>query len=150
MGLEDAITRESKVRAIDLDFASNDRLADSRALIAAGRSASAIAAGIYALEIRLKILICQRLELESLPRAFEIHDLEALHILAGLKQRVARKAPVRVRQKWSNITQFAGRGTLNELWYSPDSHWSLTQAKEFLSWLDNPRSGVLTWLSRQK
>lgn len=150
MGLEDAITKESKARATDLDIASHDRLADARALIAAGRSASAIAAGIYALEIRLKVLICRRLDLANLPRAFEFHDLDALLILTGLKQRLDRKAPKGVKLNWSNLTQFARGGKLSELRYSPESNWPLPQANTLLNWLDDPRSGVLSWLSRQK
>jgi hypothetical protein len=56
----------------DLEAAWPDRLKDAEALLAAGRNGWAIATGLYALEIRLKVLIARRLDLEQLPRPFEI------------------------------------------------------------------------------
>jgi hypothetical protein len=67
----------------DLEAAATDRLLDAEALFAAGRFASAVAMGVYALEIQLKVLICRRLNLTALPRAFEIHDIESLLVLSG-------------------------------------------------------------------
>ena len=75
----------------DLDTAWRDRLADAEALLAAGRNGWAIATGLYALEIRLKVLVCRRLDIDKLPKAFEVHDLSSLLLLAGLSQRILRK-----------------------------------------------------------
>ena len=58
-----------------------DRLAEGKALLAASYHAWAMATGLFALEIRLKVLICKRLKIDKLPRAFEIHDLDGLLLL---------------------------------------------------------------------
>ncbi|HMB03661.1 MAG TPA: hypothetical protein VKP69_07955, partial [Isosphaeraceae bacterium] len=71
-------------RRVELQQASVDRQLDARALLAATRYASAIAMGLYALEIRLKVKICFRLDLDALPTAFEVHDFQGLLILTGL------------------------------------------------------------------
>lgn len=54
----------------NLQRAADDRLQDTDALFAAGRFATAIAMGVYSLEIHLKVRICQRLNLIALPRLF--------------------------------------------------------------------------------
>ena len=61
------------------------------------RFASAIAMGVYSLEIHLKVRICKRLNLEALPKPFEIHDLEGLLVLSGLQ--AARDSASRLLQK---------------------------------------------------
>ena len=48
--------------------------------------ASAIAMGIYSLEIHLKVRICQKLNLQHCRRPFEIHDLEGLLVIAGFSR----------------------------------------------------------------
>jgi hypothetical protein len=48
----------------DLEGAATERLDDAEALLKAGRYAAAIMSGYYSLEIRLKIIICRRLQLE--------------------------------------------------------------------------------------
>ena len=83
-----------------LEAAWQDRLADAEALFAAGRNAWAIATALYALEIRLKVLVCKKLDLSDLPRAFEVHDLDGLLLLAGLSRRIKRKGAVQVKQNW--------------------------------------------------
>jgi hypothetical protein len=75
----------------DLEVAWQDRLADAQALFDAGRHAWAIATALYALEIRLKVLICKRLDVPDLPKAFETHDLDSLLLLAGLSKRIEKK-----------------------------------------------------------
>jgi hypothetical protein len=74
----------------DLQQAAADRLQDADALFAAGRYASAIAMGVYSLEIHLKVRVCQRINLSALPKMFEIRDLEGLLVVTGL--RAARDA----------------------------------------------------------
>lgn len=137
-----------RARVADLEVAANDRLADSRALFAASRSASAIANAIYAIEIHLNVLICKNLELTSLPSAFEIHDLDALLVLSGLSRRLDNTSAAGVKFNWNNILNLAVN--LNELRYSPDQRWSPQEAATFLHWLEDPSDGVLPWLLSQK
>jgi hypothetical protein len=118
--------------------------------LAAGRSAAAIAAGLYALEIYLKVRICKKLNLESLPKEFEIHDLEGLMVLCGLFRRLNGKPlqGTKLRQNWDKVLRMSG--ILNDLRYLPAGNWASVQAQEFLDQLREPRHGVLTWLQRQR
>src|SRR5262249_14357700 len=67
IGVDKSFTKLGGTLA-DLEVAWQDRLADAEALFAAGRNAGAIADAIYALEIRLKVAICKRLDVEQLPK----------------------------------------------------------------------------------
>ena len=75
----------------DLDQAWEDRLLDLQTLRATGRLPSAVAIATYSLEIRLKVRICEHLDVLSLPKDFEIHDLKGLLVLAGLSHRLDTK-----------------------------------------------------------
>jgi len=86
----------------DLEIAWQDRLKDADAALKAKRPAAAIANGLYALEIRLKVMICKTLRLTKLPRAFEIHDLASLMLLAGHSDDLEH-AGVQVKDNWSEI-----------------------------------------------
>jgi hypothetical protein len=131
----------------DLEIASKDRLKDAEAALKAKRPAAAIVNGLYALEIRLKVAICKRLDLGHLPRAFEIHDLEALLLLAGLRSRLADGAAAVTLGHWQAIMLWARE--FHELRYKPNRHYKQTQAETFLRQLRDPPYGVLPWLSKQ-
>src|SRR5262249_61398409 len=103
----------------DLNAAWQDRLADAQALLATGRHAWAIATALYALEIRLKVLICRKLDLQQLPRAFEIHDLDGLFLLVGLSGRLQRRRARGVKANWDSMTDLGG--AINDLRYRPAS-----------------------------
>jgi hypothetical protein len=130
----------------DLQLAAADRLQDADALLAAGRYASAIAMGIYSLEIHLKVRICRKLNLTALPRLFEIHELEGLLVLTGL-QTSRNVAPHPVQQNWGSIAVEAER--INDLRYLPSATWSQSDAQTFLQKLRDPPDGVWPWLLAQ-
>jgi hypothetical protein len=131
----------------DLEAAWKDRLKDAEALLAAGRNGSAIAMAVYALEIRLKVFICRRLDVQQLPRAFETHDLDGLLLLAGLSNRIKRRNARKVKPNWDAITKVAERA--NELRYTPESNWTHAQASLLLKQLKHSSDGILPWLARQ-
>jgi hypothetical protein len=147
MTVDKGLTKPGVSRA-DLDAAWPDRLADAEAMLAAGRNASAIANALYALEIRLKVLVCKRLDLESLPRAFEIHDLDGLLLLAGLSRRILRKSATGVKKNWDEVLSQAQE--LNDLRYKADANWSHAQADALLQRIKDPPHGVFPWLSKQR
>ncbi|MBI1914216.1 MAG: hypothetical protein HYS12_05695 [Planctomycetes bacterium] len=130
----------------DLETAWQDRLADADALLAAGRNAGAIVTGLYALEIRLKVAICKRLDLEQLPKNFEIHDLKALLLLAGWSRRIDRKSARKVKLNWDAIVSRSEE--LNELRYTADKNWTHAEAATFLKQLKDPPDGVLPWITK--
>jgi len=132
----------------DLETAWSDRLADADALMTSGRHASAIVMGLFSLEILLKVLICRKLAIRHLPRAFEIHDLDGLLLLSGLSSRINEKAELLVRANWSFLVRSSER--LNEMRYSPNSGWSRNDAIVFFEQLRGEPDGVLTWLQRQQ
>ena len=135
-----------RARSGDLQVAAADRLLDAEALFAAGRFASAVAMGVYALEIQLKVLICKRLNLSALPKAFEIHELESLLVLSGL-QSVRDSAHTDVTFNWERIVSRSLQ--INELRYSASTNWSQTDAVDFFQQLRDPPHGVLPWLQSQ-
>jgi hypothetical protein len=130
----------------DLQVAAADRLNDADALFAAGRFASAIAMGIYSLEIHLKVRICQRLNLTRLPKAFEIHEIESLVVLTGLQ--ASRDAASRaVQDNWQAVADMAV--VINDLRYQASANWTHAAAHAFLQNLRDPPDGVLPWLLAQ-
>jgi hypothetical protein len=130
----------------ELRAAAADRLQDAEALFLSARFASAIAMGVYSLEIHLKVRICQQLNLHALPSLFEIHDLEGLLVLCGL-QSARNSASAAVRQNWDEIVDRASQ--INQLRYQPTSNWTQAQVRTFLEQLRDPPDGVLPWLLAQ-
>jgi hypothetical protein len=130
----------------DLEQAWKDRLADAQILVAAGRNASAIAMCLYTIEILLKTLICKKLDLAQLPKAFEIHDLDGLLVLAGLS-RLNSQTTSPVKRNWDNILDASKQ--LNHIRYKPDQNWSAADSTGLLRQLEDPTDGVIAWLLNQ-
>lgn len=130
----------------DLEIAAQDRLDDAEELLKAGRNASAITMGLYALEIRLKERICRRLDLDALPKAFQIHDLAGLLLLAGLSKRINDSVNSHVLYNWTELLRWSKR--LNDLRYGPEAHpdWPHSTALSLFSQLRDLPHGVLPWL----
>jgi hypothetical protein len=147
MTTERAFTKSGTSRA-DLEAAWPARLADAEAALAAGRNALAITSALYAVEIRLKVLVCKRLDLEYLPKAFEIHDLDSLLLLAGLSRRILRKSAAEARENWAAIVKQSEE--LNDLRYTADQNWSHAQADSLIRRIKDPPHGVLLWLSKHR
>jgi len=133
-------------RLADLQVAAVDRLQDAELLFAQGRFASSIAMGVYSLEIHLKVRICLKLNLGALPKPFEIHDLEGLLVLCGLRA-AYDTAPAAVQRNWDDVARQAIE--INDLRYLPNGNWTQAQTVTFLQQLRDPPDGVLPWLSAQ-
>ena len=99
--------------------------------------------GVYSLEIHLKVLICRRLNITASPRAFEIHEIDGLLVLSGLKA-TRDSAPVVVRENWAEVEYQAS--SINEFRYLPDNSWNQNDAAVFLQRLRHPPDRVLPWL----
>jgi hypothetical protein len=133
----------------DLDQASRERLDDAEVLLRGGRYAAAIIHGLYALEIKLKVIICRRLDILNMPRVFETHDLEALMLHTGLDRKIRNvKRPKEVAQNWHELLDLAD--DLEGLRYRPDPvKWNRHKAELVLHQLRDPSHGVLLWLTKQ-
>lgn len=138
-------TSQTATQKSNLDTAWQDRMADAKALLASNRPAAAIACGLHAREIRLKVLVYKNHDLNYLPTPVQIHDPQELFVLAGLSQRIDQPHLKNVKYSWDQVVLRAG--SLNDLRYKPDANIKLPDANHFLEWLDDPNDGVLPWLS---
>lgn len=100
------------------------RLADARALHAAGRYDAAMYLSGYAVELALKARICQTLEWEGFPQtrrefehlgSFKVHNLEALLRLSGAERRIRMQYDQDWREveNWEPALRYAPEGTAN-------------------------------------
>ena len=129
----------------DLEAAWPEREVEAALLAANGDLAMAASLRCYALEIRIKVLICQRLNLDYLPRACKTHDLKELIIYTGLWAELNDSQNAAVVNHWKIMTEFSSR-LLNVLRYRPNSSYSPIEVDA----LDDPQDGVLAWLSRPR
>jgi hypothetical protein len=134
-------------RVIELDLAWKDRLEDAIHLKSAGRYPTAIAMGIYALEILLKVRICRLLQLDRLPKPFEIHELEGLMMVSGLKRTLLKKQARTTKKNWTAIVKISA--ALNDLRYSPNGSKSQAETDDFFGFLNEPSTGVIPWIASQ-
>jgi hypothetical protein len=134
----------------ELDIAWQDRLDDADSLLSSGRFAASISMALYALEICLKSRICRRLDLDQLPKAFEIHDLDGLLVLSGLSRKLNKQPskPSRTKRNWDALLIMSNR--LNDLRYTAASKWNRQDAESILDMIRDPKHGVLTWLQKQR
>lgn len=133
----------------DLEAAATERLDDAEVLLKSGRYAAAIMSGFYSLEIRLKVIICRRLEVQTLPKIFETHNLEALMLHTGLSQKIRNvKRPRAVAQYWDALRELSYE--LDQLRYQPAmATWDEKRAGLVLHQLRDSPNGVLLWLEKQ-
>ncbi len=108
----------------------------------------ALALRLYALEIRIKTFICKRLRLDNLPRACKTHDLSELIIFTGLWEQLQDPVNAAIRTNWDLLADFS-RVQLNDQRYLPRGLLDPGLLKACSDALDDPRDGVLPWLSRQ-
>ncbi len=147
MAVERSLTKLGAL-VTDLDRASDERLEDAEVLLRCERYAAAIMQGIYSLEIKLKVVICRRLEVLNLPLVFQIHDLEALMLHAGLTRKIGGvRRPRYVAKNWQELLKLS-KG-LDELRYRTDPEWDQRLARRVLHQLRDSPHGVLPWLSKQ-
>jgi len=140
MGLMDDTTLDN------LDKAWQEREKEAKAL-AASFPATSLTLRIYALEIRIKTIICRRLGIDLLPGHCKTHELDELIIFTGLLGTLADPANDGIRQNWDILVRFV-RERLNQIRYLPGSALKAADLNEQLNALDNPDDGVWTWLSR--
>lgn len=113
-------------------------LADARFLLKHQRWHSATYLGGYALECLLKVAVCAYLNVERLPREYEVHDLPLLLDRAGLEQKLNRTPAIHDKffnlgDVWSIDLRYSGKVV------------SAKEAREFFSDLE----AILQWLNER-
>lgn len=140
--MSDAFTTLGSSRT-DLEAACVDRLSDAQVLLQRGRYASAIAMGLYSVVTCLKARICRKLDLAALPKAFQIHDLDSLLLLTGLRRSMDNLGSHPVKMSWDSITTPGTNQHVNKLRYSSSNNWTQAQATDYMRWVSHPHDGVV-------
>jgi hypothetical protein len=131
----------------DLDTAWREREDEAGVLMTQGYHSTALALRMYALEIRVKTLICKQLKLNSLPRACKTHDLSEHILFTGMREELEDPTNVNIRQHWNLLEDFSKK-RLNDFRYLPRRGLAATDLASLISALDDPQYGVLAWLSK--
>ena len=131
---------------VDLEAAWREREREAAAL-AAGYPATSLTLRLYALEIRIKTMICRRLAINYLPKHCKTHELEELMIFTGLIAELDDPANAGIRQNWDVLVHFA-KTRLNNVRYLPGNALTAADLTRLLNALDDPSDGVWPWLSR--
>ena len=142
-GLLNDTTREN------LELAWQERLEEAEVLIRAGHLSMGVCLKAYALEARIKLRICDHLRLDLLPTACKTHDLAQLIIFTGLVDELKDPSNSRVVEYWLTLVAFS-KDKLNSTRYQPRSQLPLADCQPLLEAFDDPKEGVLAWLSRPR
>jgi hypothetical protein len=132
---------------VDLDLAWVEREQEAGLLLIHGHLALSMAFRVYALDIRIKTIICKQLHLEFLPRACKTHDLAELVIFSGLWMELNDPANEEILKSWDILADFSKK-RLNDIRYLPTAQFDSVDHGKLSTALDDPQSGVLGWLSR--
>lgn len=134
----------------DLQDLSRLRLREAEALFKARFYDGSVYLAGYAIELALKARICRLLHVEEYPlsgdigRAFKIHSLDQLKVLAGLSAEIDVKKNKELFDNWSKAIDWDP-----EQRYNAPGKYSATAAKIILDSLTARPNGVFTWLSRR-
>jgi HEPN domain-containing protein len=125
------------------------RLREAEALYKARLYNGCVYLAGYAVELALKARICRLLRIKEYPagdlgRAFRIHSLEHLKVLAGLSAEIDVKKNKALFDNWSK----AVTGDPEQRYEAP-GRYNASSAKAILDGLTVKPSGVFTWLTKR-
>jgi HEPN domain-containing protein len=131
----------------DLKELSRLRLREAEALYKAHLYYGCVYLAGYAVELALKARICRLLHIEKYPegdlgKAFKVHKLDHLKVLAGLSAEINLSKNKELFDNWSKAV-----GWDPEQRYETPGKYDARTAKIILDSLRAKPSGVLTWLS---
>lgn len=134
----------------DLQELSRLRLREAEALYKAHFYDGCVYLAGYAIELGLKARICRLLRVEQYPlsgdigRAFKVHSLDQLKVLAGLSAEIDVKKNKALFDNWSKAVEWDP-----EQRYDMPGKYTANAAKVILDSLTSKPDGVFTWLSRR-
>lgn len=133
----------------DLEATWAEREQEAAHLKSGGFRSMSLALRCYALEIRLKAIICQHLGLEFLPKVCKTHDYLDLVIFTGLWADLSDPANAPIQRNWDLLVLF-NKQRLNDLRYRRRTDLEDDDADVVDRALDDPQYGVLAWLSKPR
>ena len=134
---------------INLESAWKERLEEAEVLIQAAHFSMGVCLKAYALEVRVKLRICEHLRLDLLPTACKTHDLAQLIIFTGLVDELKDPSNSRVVEYWLRLVAFS-KDRLNSSRYQPRIQLPSTDCQSLLEAFDDPKEGIFAWLSRSR
>ena len=135
----------------DLQELSRLRLREAEALYKAHLFDGAVYLAGYAVELALKARICRLLRVREYPlsgdigRAFKVHSLEQLKVLAGLTTEIDVKRNKELFDNWSKAVEWDP-----EQRYDTPGKYNDRTAKLILDGLTAKPNGVFTWLTKRR
>ena len=96
--------------------------------------------GGYAVEALLKCAICDALNLEELPVAFHVHDLDVLLFFSGRHSAIQAHPDV-----WQSFTNIQANWS-ERLRYEEPLFLTKGRCDDMAVWLSDPLTGVVPWL----
>jgi HEPN domain-containing protein len=134
----------------DLQELARLRLQEAEALYRAHFYDGCVYLAGYAVELALKAKICRLLRVDEYPssgevaRAFKVHDLDQLKLLAGLSAQIDVKKNKELFDNWSKAVEWKP-----EQRYDPPGTYTESDAKIMLVGLKAKPNGVFTWLTHR-
>jgi hypothetical protein len=133
----------------DLKALSEARLQEARALLGAGHHMGGYYLAGYSVECALKACIAGTIRPDVWPdrgfsQSIHTHSIEKLMGFAGLKQQFEADlgADPQLESRWGHLSKWS-----EEDRYSRDI--DATDAADLIDAIENPSSGILTWIKRQ-
>ncbi|MFZ0277806.1 MAG: HEPN domain-containing protein [Candidatus Sulfotelmatobacter sp.] len=134
----------------DLQELSRLRLREAEALYKAHLYDGCAYLAGYAVELALKARICRLLQLREYPltgelgRAFKVHSLDQLKVLAGLSAKIDVKKNKELFDNWSKAVEWDP-----EQRYDTPGKYNASKVKAILDGLTDKPNGVFTWLTKR-
>jgi HEPN domain-containing protein len=135
----------------NLQELSRLRLREAEALYKAHFYDGCVYLAGYAVELALKARICRLLRVKEYPplagdigRAFKVHSLDQLKVLAGLGAEIDVKRNKELFDNWSKAVEWDP-----EQRYDAPGKYNARVAKGVLDGLTDKPNGVFTWLTKR-
>jgi HEPN domain-containing protein len=134
------------IRRDDLREIADSRLKEAELLGSQGYHGACVYLAGYSVECYLKYAICRQLDLDELLALFSVHDLEGLLLCSGLDKQFRSNA--NVEENFRRVCSVWSMEGTRSVRYRRPSEFTPEEAKEFLSYINDPAHGVVVWLKK--
>lgn len=143
------LPKEGLIKVEVLRSVAEVRLREAECLRESHLYAGAIYLAGYAVECLLKAAICKALGWGELRSTFAVHDLEGLLLHSGLQQKIEEPTNASVLRNFKGIKEVwivVGKQSIR---YADPVSFTESGAGDFLAQIQDPATGVATWLRAQ-